>query len=233
MIPYLSIIIPLHNETNRLPNAVLEILSRQFPFEFEIIAVDNGSTDGTLDMCRFYSDIYEEFYFLDIPSRGKGAAVRAGMLAARGQYCYMADVDLATPIEQVPWFTHTCEKTGADIVTGVRSGRVGTRSIMAWAFKQVVKGIIPNIDDSQCGFKLFKREVAQDLFSLSQINGMAFDVEIFYLAQLAGYKVEQIPVTWKNSYDSRVRLVGDSFNMLMDVINIPKIHERKMKKLPA
>jgi dolichyl-phosphate beta-glucosyltransferase len=231
--PYLSIIIPLHNETRRLPEAMLKIFNAVIPVPFEVIGVDNGSTDGTAEMCRFYADLYPDFYFLDIPSRGKGAAVRAGMLAARGEYLYMADVDFATPIDQVMRFAHTCENVNIDIVIGIRPERFGARSIMALTFKQVIRGIIPGIQDSQCGFKMFRRSVAQELFSMSQISGMAFDVEIFYLAQRAGYRIEQIPVPWQHDANSRVRLVGDSLNMLVDVLNIPKIHERKMKKLPA
>lgn len=232
-IPYLSIIIPVHNEQNRLPEAVKKIFSRSWKYAFEVIAVENGSSDYTLNLCAFYADLYPQFRFLSIPGRGKGAAVRAGMLAAGGYWRYQADVDLATPIEWVDAYIAAGQMLNADVVLGVRPERSGARSVMAWSFRQVVKSTIPGIVDSQCGFKLFWQQAAFDLFSQSTLSGMAYDVEILYLAQRYQYKIEQIDIPWVHDPDSRVRLVGDSLQMLRDVLKIPRLHRREMKKLPA
>jgi len=233
MTPFLSIILPLHNEVDRLPDAVEKITSQRWPFEVEIIAVENGSSDDTYELGRFYADTVDNFYIHSIPERGKGAAVREGMLKATGQWRYMADVDFSTPVEIIYQYLNAALTLRADLVIGVRPQRAGLRAWMAGLFRLAVRPVLPGILDSQCGFKLFSGAAADHLFNCAQLTGMAFDVELLYLARQAGYTIVQTPVPWEHNTDSRVRLVGDSLAMLADVYSIPRRHRPQMKKLPA
>lgn len=232
----LSIILPLWNETARLPaacSAILGYLSERRSLRTEILLVDNGSTDGTRDLCCQL--MYEHpglIRALNIPIKGKGAAVQYGMLEARGEWRYMADVDLSTPIHELDKFLDL-RMTGADVLIGDRedkrySRRIGEprqRHAMGRVFNWMVQSILlPGIQDSQCGFKLFRAAAADELFSRQTITGWAFDVEILYLARKLGYRLEPVPVTWVHNGDSRVNPLIDSIAMLREILKIRSIH---------
>lgn len=236
--PYLSVIVPVHNEERRLPRCLDELTRWLWArnYLYEIIVVSNGSTDGTARICAEHAQIFSHFKWFDYPERGKGLAVRRGMLAARGMYRLMMDVDLSTPLDEITpalrlALTH-------DVVIGSREAephKVKTtiqRYVIGRAFHALVQDLAPGIRDTQCGFKLFHHEAASRIFSLAQINGMAFDVEALFLARLLGYDVHEMPVTWTHDADSRVRLVGDSLGMLWDVLNIPTLHARVVDRSP-
>lgn len=235
MKPRLSIIIPLHNETRRLPLALDRIRAVNWPYPIEIIGVENGSTDDTARLSLAYANLYDNYYHWQVDARGKGAAVRAGMLAARGDYCYMADVDFATPPNWVTYFLYHAVKERADLVIGVRTAREGYRSLVGRMFHLATRALIPGIIDSQCGFKLFSARAAADLFSRSRIEGMAFDVEVLYLARRLGYRIEQMAVPWTHDPDSRVNVLSDGWQMFQDVLRIPGLHPQGMadQKAPA
>lgn len=230
--PFLSVIIPVHNEEMRLANCMEKIipyLCTQYHKNHEIIIVDNGSTDSTLEIARMYVNYLPESIFaLHIPARGKGMAVKRGMLFAQGRWRYMCDVDLSTPIESLPnFFAHTKKY---DVVIGSREVNkefVTTsnfRHTVGRAFHWFVKGLIPDILDTQCGFKLFRDIAAESIFHRLQLPSMAFDVEALFLARLLGYRIAEIPVTWQHNADSRVKLLSDSFHMARDVVTIPWLH---------
>lgn len=237
--PFLSVIIPVHNEQMRLANCmeqVIPYLCTHYQNKHEIIIVDNGSNDDTLNIARMYVNYLPESIFaLHIPGRGKGMAVKRGMLFAQGRWRYMCDVDLSTPIESLPlFFNHTKQY---DVVIGSREvskefvKTSSLRRMVGRAFHWLVKDLLPDILDTQCGFKLFRDIAAEGVFNRLQLPSMAFDVEALYLTRLLGYRIAEIPVTWQHNDDSRVKLFSDSFSMARDVISIPWLHMQT--KIPA
>lgn len=240
--PELSIVVPLHNEEQRLPGCMARLISyvETNLIQAEIILVHNGCTDGTLPLAVRYRDTVRPWVrVLPIAGRGKGAAVRAGMLAARAPLVYMADVDLSAPIREFRKFLEFSEH-GFDVVIGSREkdgAQVTTtlkRRVIGRAFHALASLVAPGFSDTQCGFKLFKRPAAQEIFTRAKINGLAFDVEVLYLARRLGYTVAEIPIEWENNADSRVDLIRDPLLMFSDVLKIPLSHARIMaSKLPA
>jgi dolichyl-phosphate beta-glucosyltransferase len=229
----LSIIIPAHDEASRiLPylRSIVHYLTRRTR-RFEIIVVDDGSLDRTssvvLDFARHLSTVR----LLKLPTCvGKGGAVRQGMLAARGHWQLFADADGATPISELDRLEQAL-RSGADIAIGSRSlaSRLPAytvksrwhRTVLGGCFNALVRaGGITGIADTQCGFKLFKRAAAQDLFSVSCINGYGFDLELLYIAQRRGYTITQVPVNWTDQPGSKVRLVRDGLGMLRELMTI-------------
>ncbi len=223
--PFLSIVLPAHNEELRLPRCLtlIEAFLQTQPYQAEVLVVENGSHDRTLEIAREYATTRRWLRPLQVPGRGKGQAVRAGMLAARGDYRFMCDVDLSMPIDEVPRFLPP-QTRGYDLVIASRQGagakRVGEprlRYLMGRVHSTIVKLIaIRGFKDTQCGFKMFSRQAAEDLFRVQQIEGIGFDVELLLIARSRGYTIQQIPVTWYYDPDSRIQLVKDSLRMLRD-----------------
>jgi glycosyltransferase involved in cell wall biosynthesis len=231
MTPTLSIIIPVHSEETRLPCAMtrLGIFKRCTLPETDVLFVENGSTDGTADMLSWYAERNDWIRVASLADRGKGGAVRFGVQHARGKYIYMADVDFSTPLREVPRFLRALEG-GADVVIGSREidrrlvRTSWNRRLIGRVFHQVVKGIVPGIQDTQCGFKAFDARAARFLFHQLKLTGLAFDVELLYMAQMLGFTIRELPVEWRENSDSRVKLGSDSLQMLVDVLSIPKLH---------
>jgi dolichyl-phosphate beta-glucosyltransferase len=236
--PRFSIVIPGYNEQNRLPRTLLETLEwcagQKGIQPFEILIVDDGSEDETLTLARLFSRQVDNVRFLACPHRGKGEAVRMGMLNADGQYVLFMDADGATPLSEIPKLIVAIEG-GADIAIGSRvvqnpcETRVVTnlrRKISGRVFSGLVNLLlIPGIADSQCGFKMFRREVIQDLFARQRIPGFAFDVELLFLAKRYGFRIDEVPVNWANQDGSKVNLIVDSVRMFRDILRIRWIHK--------
>lgn len=219
---YLSVIVPLHNEQDRLEQCIERLIPHVSRYNWELILVDNGSTDRTWSMCQIASTIYNRMKVIHLDERGKGLAVRTGMLAASGRYRYMCDVDLSTPPKEIHRFI---EKVRVyDVVIGSRELDRATvkttplRRFVGRAFHRLVSALVPGVQDTQCGFKMFRDYAALQIFSNATIDGMAFDVEALHLAMQGGYSVHEIPVTWAHDPSSRVRMVEDSFEMFVDVL---------------
>ena len=218
----LSVVIPAYNEAARLPvflDSVLEWCGEHEP-SFEVIVVDDGSSDDTvkLAMQRDVRVISHE------RNAGKGAAVRTGMLAARGELRLFADADGATGMVELPALLHA----DADIAIGSREGRdkdvqaSATRRFLGRWFNRAVRmGAVKGIRDTQCGFKLF-RAPAHGLFEIAQENGFAFDVELLLLAQRKGLSVAEVFVNWTEMPGSKVSLLRDGIRMLKAVRRIKK-----------
>lgn len=228
--PFISVIIPVHNEENRLAvclEQVIHFLSARYQYNHEIIIVDNGSTDDTRMIAQCYVNTYQRVYALSLPVRGKGIAVRRGMLFAQGRYRYMCDVDLSAPIDALPDFLNMAKRF--DVVIGSREinpalvQTTPVRRFIGRSFHLLVNDLVPGVLDTQCGFKLFRDIAARAIFSRAQLPGMAFDVEALYIARLLGYRIGEIPVHWQHNADSRVR-VWDAFDMARDVLSIPWMH---------
>ena len=231
---YLSVVIPAYNEEKRLPQslrAVMDFLNKQ-TYESEIIVSDDGSQDRTVALAGELLKGFPHQIMATPQNRGKGHAVRQGVLAAKGEYVLFTDADLSTPIEETARFLAHLEKD-QDIVIGSRAlpgsqveirqnflretmGKFFNVVAQLWAFK--------GVRDSQCGFKGFRRETAQKLFTLQKLDGFSFDVEIVYLAQKLGVRLLELPVIWRNSAQSRVHVLRDPLAMFWDVLRIRSLH---------
>lgn len=227
--PWLSIVIPALNEEHRLPPSLSKIdafLQTQ-DYEAEVIVVENGSTDRTAEVTREFAKSHPYVRLVEVASRGKGLAVKAGMLAARGRYRFICDADLSMPIEEIQKFLPP-DASGFDVLIGSREGegsrRIGEpeyRHIMGRILNWIVKiTAIRQFEDTQCGFKMFTREAAEDLFSVQQMTGIGFDIELIYIAIRRGYRIRDVPITWYYNADSRMRLVQDSLRILMEIWQI-------------
>ncbi len=224
---YLSIIIPAHNEEKRLPETLraIDVFVKAQPFSVEVLVVENGSVDETAQVVRAYLSVHKYVRLLQEPGRGKGLAVRRGMLAAQGEFRFMCDADLSMPIEQVVRFLPP-ELSDFDLAIGSREVAGAVRfqepaftHIRGRVFSNLVKLFaLPDFEDTQCGFKCFRAEAAVDLFSSQRMDGMSFDVEVLYIARKRGYRIVEVPVDWYFHRETRVRMLRDTFGMLSDVL---------------
>lgn len=199
--------------------------SQDYPVE--ILVVDNASTDRTPAIVRQIAAEHPIVSLLYQPIPGKGAAVRKGMLAGQGEYLFMCDADLAMPVEEVDKFLPPT-LSGYDIAIAsreapgaVRYDEPWYRHLMGRVFNLVVRVLaVPGIQDTQCGFKCFRREVAHDLLAIQTIDGWAFDVELLHAALRRGYRLIEVPINWYYGEDSRVSPIRDSINMVIEVLRI-------------
>ncbi len=229
---HLSVIIPAYNEEKRLPKTlhlIDDYLSRQ-SYDWEILVVDNGSADRTPQIVRELAGRIKGLELIGgFSGRGKGFAVKKGMLAAKGDFRIFVDADNSTSIDQIEKMWPEFEK-GADIVIGSRDVKGAVldppqpwlRSmILGEGFKLYRKLIIGlwRIQDTQCGFKCFGKKAAEDIFPKCKIDHFAFDPEILVIAKKYGYKIKEIPIYWKNDLNSKVNFKG-IVKMALDLIQI-------------
>lgn len=206
--PTFSLVLPAYNEAARLPGYLAEIrpyLDARYPNGYEVIVVDDGSRDGLGDCLAALVEGWPAFRILRHPvNRGKGAAVRTGMLAAYGNLLLFADADGATPIGEESRLAEAIAR-GADVAVGsrlaaapdVRRRRRWLREVTGRAFAWLARRTLHlGVRDTQCGFKMFRGEVGRRLFSLCIEPGFLFDLEILALAQCLGYRVAEVPVNW-------------------------------------
>jgi len=223
--PFLSVVIPAYNEEQRLGPTlarVREYLAAQ-SYEVEVIVVDNASADRTMEVAREGgAEVMRE------PRRGKGAAVQTGMLAARGEYVLFSDADLSTPIEEVEPLLEALSK-GFSVAIASRALPESKLPVRQPWYRELVGRLgnvlvrllaVRGISDTQCGFKLFPREVAARLFGAQRMTGIAFDMEVLFLAQRLGMKIAEVPVTWIDSPDTRISRVRDSLDAVKDLVRI-------------
>ncbi|HEY6197686.1 MAG TPA: dolichyl-phosphate beta-glucosyltransferase [Candidatus Binatia bacterium] len=228
---YLSLIIPAFNEDRRIGQSLERILSffRAQSYPFEIIVVDDGSTDRTVEVVRGFAASDPQLRVEPQPqNRGKGEAIRKGMLLAGGKYLFFSDADLSVPIEAVPDFLSRLE-AGDDVAVGSRriAGAVIEvhqpihRELMGKVFTGLSNLILGlKLKDFTCGFKAFRRDAARELFSRQRLGGWSFDSEILYLAKSKGYRIAEVPVVWRNDEATKVRLGRDVVRSFVDLWNI-------------
>src|SRR5262245_58299634 len=229
----LSIILPAYNEAARILPYLRSITSymRDRGQPYEILVVDDGSTDATAAVVKTQVSSVPEIQLIQTARRrGKGAAVRQGMQAAVGRLQLFADADGATPIQELAQLEQAVAN-GADVAIGSRAlasqlpgYAVETRwyrTILTTLFKSIVRqSSLKGITDTQCGFKLFRQTVAADLFRVSAIDGYGFDLELLYVAQQRGYHIVEIPVNWSHQPNSKFRVIRDSFAMIRELATI-------------
>ncbi len=226
---FLSIIIPALNEELRLPDTLEKIFAflDQQSYTAEVIVVDNGSADRTFEVATEFAQRYPQLRVLQEFTRGKGAAVKHGMLAAVGEYRFMCDSDLSMPITELNRFLPPAQPE-ADVVIAsreaegaVRYGEPDYRHLGGRAVNAMIKALaLPGLQDTQCGFKCFRASVAEDLFSNQTLEGWSFDIEALYLARLRGYKIVELPIPWYYNADSRLNPVKDAILMGLDILKV-------------
>ncbi len=223
--PQVSIIIPAYNEERRLPQTlphVLHFLQGQ-SYPWEVIVVDDGSTDRTPEIVAEMARREPALRLLRLPHRGKGHALRAGMLAARGTYRFLCDADLSVPIEDLPAFLPALQEAEVAIASreapgAMRIGEPAYRHLMGRIYNFLVRlFLLPGIHDTQCGFKGFREEAVGPLFSHQGMEGWGVDVELLYLARRLGYRIVEVPVRWTYGRHSRIRLLRDPWRMFRDL----------------
>lgn len=234
---HISIVIPAYNEQARLPRTVLETLRwcSGNNVNFELIIVDDGSQDQTLALARLFEESDHRIRALACPHMGKGATVRMGMLNAKGRLVLFMDADGATPLDEIPKLVAAMEE-GYDVAIGSRvvqrpgESKVKTslhRKLIGRSFAFFVNLFaFDGIADTQCGFKMFRRQAAAAIFSRQKTMGFAFDVEILFIAKRLSLSIAELPINWTAQPDSKVNLVTDSIKMLWDVSHIRWLHRR-------
>lgn len=227
----LSVIIPAYNEEETIEGTVryIERYLSDLKLSHEIVVVDDGSTDSTLQIVETLAREIPSVRFLHyVPNRGKGHAVRTGILASAGDRVLFTDADHSTPIEELPALMAALDN-GCAVAVGSRAVRGAIRTVHQ-PFHREIGGkalnlliqlfAVPGIKDTQCGFKLFTRKAARAIFPRCFIDNFSFDVEVLYLARQCRLKVPELPVHWAHHGPSKVRPFRDGFKMLLDIARI-------------
>jgi dolichyl-phosphate beta-glucosyltransferase len=250
--PSLTLVLPAFNEAERIGPALDELFgylnrrgamardgapgSAGLPTVIDVLVVDDGSTDGTADLVRARPEASDHrLSVLGVPHGGKGAAVRAGMLAATGDVVIFADADMATPPDQIPLLMTALETSEVALGSRIQPDGTDMRKSQPWYRRMLGKAfhllasfwVVGPVKDTQCGFKGFTRAAAQDLFSRQQTLSIVFDVELIFLARKRGYDLAIVPIRWSDKRGSRMRArPGLALRVGWDLFRIPLIHRR-------
>lgn len=237
----LSIVIPCYNEEDRIISSIASIVSfmNSFNPSYEIVVVDDGSKDSSVALIKNYIATRDNIYLIENPHKGKGFAVRTGVLMTEGKFVLMTDADLATPIDEIKRLLVWVENNNYDIAIASREGLGATRNdepfirhLMGRVFNLLIKIIVGlYYNDTQCGFKLFKGDEIRDIFGRLILFGdsakivkypkvTAFDVEVLVIAKNDGLKVKEVPVAWTYVPTKRVSAIRDSLLMLNEILKI-------------
>ena len=251
----LTLVLPAYNEAERIGPALDELFgylrrrtdqardgapgAAALPERIEVLVVDDGSGDATSSIVEDRPEAAGaipgiDLRLLRVPHGGKGAAVRAGMLAALGDVAIFADADMATPPDQIPLLTN--ELSTSDVALGsriqpdgsdMRATQPGYRRLLGKAFHALASiWVVGPIQDTQCGFKGFTRTAAQDLFVSQRVTSIVFDVELIYLARRRGYSIAVVPIRWSDKRGSRMRASASlALRVAWDLFRIPLIHK--------
>ena len=233
--PLLSVVIPAYNEEDRLGSSLEQIVSylegRTHPFE--LIVVDDGSTDGTFQIGEVFSQRRQDNWSLRVvrneTNRGKGYSVRRGMLDARGTYALFSDADLSTPIQEIA-------KLEAEVIEGPFQVAFGSRDLVGSRievhqsraretggrlFNRIMRCTIGlPFRDTQCGFKLFQMDRCKDIFAKQRLENFGFDAEVLYLARKWGFRMKEVPVVWRHDAGSKVHFLADGLALLWSLLEI-------------
>ena len=229
MPPFLSIIIPAYNEERRLPTTIEKVLAflQAQSYSSEVLIVENGSQDRTFQIAQGYAKQHANLRVIREEQRGKGLAVKRGMLEACGEYRFMCDADFSMPVTEINRFLPPAQ-TGFDILIAsreapgaVRYDEPAYRHFVGRVFNTMIRVVaLPDLQDTQCGFKCFRDSVAEDVFRLQTLGGWSFDVEVLFIAKQRGYRIAELPIPWFFNPDSHVDVVRDSLQMALDLFRI-------------
>jgi glycosyltransferase involved in cell wall biosynthesis len=235
--PFLSIIIPAHNEENRLPSTLGKIFAftQGQTYSSEVLVVENGSNDRTLEVAQSFEQRYPGLIVLKETGRGKGLAVRKGMLSASGKYRFMCDADLSMPIDEVNRFLPP-ELDDFDVAIGSREApgaiRYNEPGYRHWGGRGVNLMIrlfaIPELRDTQCGFKMFRSPVAEDLFKNQTLKNWSFDIELLYIARMRRYRIIELPIPWYFNPETKLSPLKDALRMGLDILTIHRNARRSI-----
>jgi len=193
----------------------------------EVLVVENGSLDQTFAIAQSFSEAHPQIRVIKNPRRGKGLAVQQGMLAAQGDYRFMCDADLSMPIQEVANFLPPAAGD-FDIAIASREARGAVRynepfyrHFIGRGYNLLIRWLaLPGLNDTQCGFKCFRGEVAEDLFRRQTLSGWSFDVEVLFIGRLRGYRIIELPIHWYYNAESKIRVFRDSFYMGRDLLTM-------------
>lgn len=229
MNPFLSIIIPAHNEAKRLPDTLEQVFGflKKQTFTSEVIVVENGSNDKTFEIAQKFTEQHTNLRVLHSDQRGKGLAIQRGVAEAHGEYVFLCDADLSMPIEEITKFLPP-QLTNVDIAIGSREAPGAVRyhepyyrHFTGRIFNTLIRLLVlPTLQDTQCGFKCVRAEVARDIFRYQTLTGWAFDVELLYIARHHRYQIVEIPIHWYFNADSKISVLRDSLRMFLDLLLI-------------
>jgi len=245
ILPYLSLVIPAYNEARRLPNTLRELhdYCRRWARLFEVIIVVESSTDETLALAQAGTKTFPQLKVIgNRIHRGKGFAVRTGMLASAGELVFFTDADLSTPLYEIDRALAVFEaERDLQIIVGNRQHpdsqiichQSWMREGMGKTFNALVRWLAGiEIRDTQCGFKGFRQAASRAIFERQRTDGFSFDVEVLLLAKALGFSVKEMPVHWSNSPDSKVRVLSDSLKMLRDVAVVRQMVRQTLEEQP-
>ena len=236
--PFLSIIIPAHNEEKRLPETLEQVFNflQQQKFTYEVVIVENCSRDRTLDIAQEYAKQHDpNCVVVQEPVPGKGSAVRCGMLTARGKYRFMCDADLSMPIAEIIRFLPP-ELDDYDIAIGSRESpgavrynepyyrHLGGRLVNTMIQAFILKGL----NDTQCGFKCFSAPIAEDIFRTQTLTNFSFDIELLYISRMRDYQIEEIPISYYYDTETTLSPVQAAFQMAKDILTIRRNARRDL-----
>ncbi len=231
--PQLSIVIPAFNEASRIGGTLERVTGylRERGISAEVVVADDGSDDETAALAEAFAGSSPPVRTLSLPHRGKGGAVKEGMLQAKGDYRFLCDADLSMPIEEIERFLDRIDRF--DIVIGSREA-AGARRLDEPAFRYVASrgfnglvrsvGGVRSFADTQCGFKMFRREAVEFLFPQQRTEGFGFDIELLYIALRSGMTVEELGIEWRHDRGSKVQPVRDSLRTLGEVLCVRANH---------
>ncbi len=241
---FVSIVLPAYNEEERLPGGLERVIAflAQQPFDAEIVVADDGSRDRTPEIVRERMASLPANVSMRLVqherNRGKGAAIRTGVLAAGGRYVFFLDADLATPVEESIKLLDEL-KAGAMVVVGsriqpdgsdMRASQPAQRRMVGRMFTMMRKTmrVLPDIDDTQCPMKGFAHDAAQAIFREQQLSGWIFDAEVLYIARSLGYTIVSVPVSWRHVEGSRLRVrPQQAWEVFRDLVRLRFLHPRK------
>lgn len=205
---------------------MFNFLARQ-PYAAEVVVVENGSRDHTYEIAQKFAKQYENLRVIRNQERGKGLAIQRGVKEAVGTYLFLCDADLSMPIEEINKFIPPqLEPVDVAIASreapgAVRYNEPAYRHITGRVFNTLIRLLVlPGLQDTQCGFKCIRAEVARDIFPYQTLTGWAFDVELLYIARRRGYQLVEVPIDWYFNADSKISIVRDSLRMFLDLLKI-------------
>jgi glycosyltransferase involved in cell wall biosynthesis len=227
--PYFSLVIPAYNEQKRLPGSLEQIFHFLEPqsFSSEVLVIENGSTDNTFQIAQDYARQHPTLRVIHNDLRGKGLAIQRGIKEAGGEYIFMCDADLSMPVEEISKFLPP-QLPGLDIAIAsreapgsVRYNEPYYRHLTGRVFNTLIRWLVlPSLQDTQCGFKCIRAEVAREIVPYQTLTGWAFDVEMLYIARRRGYQIVEIPIDWYFNADSKISVLRDSWRMFLDLLLI-------------